>query len=67
MAPGFTINHVAAVFLPALGGFCRMIDDRIPFVVVGALGAEFRVREYQETVQTGSVADERDDRNEDDE
>jgi len=32
MAVGFTINHVAAVFLPAIGGMLWMIDYRIPFV-----------------------------------
>ena len=32
MAVGFTINHLAAVFLPALGGMLWMIDYRIPFV-----------------------------------
>ena len=32
MAVGFTINHIAAVFLPALGGMLWMIDYRIPFV-----------------------------------
>jgi len=32
MAVGFTINHIAAVFLPALGGVLWMIDYRIPFV-----------------------------------
>lgn len=32
MAVGFTINHIAAVFLPALGGLFWMIDYRIPFV-----------------------------------
>jgi hypothetical protein len=32
MAVGFTINHIAAVFLPALGGFLWMVDYRIPFV-----------------------------------
>jgi hypothetical protein len=31
MAVGFTINHIAAVFLPALGGFLWMVDYRIPF------------------------------------
>ena len=31
MAVGFTINHIAAVFLPALGGILWMIDYRIPF------------------------------------
>jgi hypothetical protein len=38
MAVGFTINHIAAVFLPALGGFLWMIDYRIPFFVGAALG-----------------------------
>ena len=32
MAVGFTMNHVAAVFLPAIGGMLWMIDYRIPFV-----------------------------------
>jgi predicted MFS family arabinose efflux permease len=32
MAVGFTINHVAAVFLPALGGYFWVIDYRIPFI-----------------------------------
>jgi MFS family permease len=32
MAAGFTINHIAAVFLPALGGYFWMIDYRIPFL-----------------------------------
>jgi MFS family permease len=31
MAVGFTINHIAAVFLPALGGFLWIVDYRIPF------------------------------------
>ena len=38
MSVGFTINHIAAVFLPALGGFFWMIDYRIPFVAGSALG-----------------------------
>jgi predicted MFS family arabinose efflux permease len=37
-AVGFTINHIAAVFLPALGGFLWMIDYRIPFLMGAALG-----------------------------
>ncbi len=32
MAVGFTINHIAAVFLPALGGFLWIVDYRIPFL-----------------------------------
>lgn len=39
MAVGFTINHIAAVFLPALGGYLWMIDYRIPFLAGAALGA----------------------------
>ena len=37
MAVGFTINHIAAVLLPAVGGFLWMIDYRIPFVGGAAL------------------------------
>ncbi len=36
MAVGFTINHIAAVILPAIGGFLWIIDYRILFFV-GAL------------------------------
>lgn len=32
MAVGFTINHIAAVVLPVLGGLAWMVDHRIPFV-----------------------------------
>lgn len=32
MAVGFTINHIAAVFFPAVGGILWMVDYRIPFV-----------------------------------
>jgi len=32
MAMGFTINHIAAVVLPAVGGFLWIIDYRIPFI-----------------------------------
>ncbi|MGD9342429.1 MAG: MFS transporter [Desulfuromonadales bacterium] len=32
MAVGFTINHIAAVVMPAIGGFLWMIDYRIPFI-----------------------------------
>lgn len=37
-AVGFTINHIAAVFLPALGGYLWMINYRIPFLVGAGLG-----------------------------
>ena len=36
MAAGFTINHIAAVVMPLVGGALWMIDYRIPFVA-GAL------------------------------
>jgi len=37
MAVGFTINHIAAVVLPALGGWLWIVDYRIPFVCGAAL------------------------------
>jgi hypothetical protein len=37
MAVGFTINHIAAVFLPAMGGFLWVVDYRIPFVGAAAM------------------------------
>lgn len=39
MALGSTINHIAAVFLPALGGYLWMINYRLPFFVGVGLGA----------------------------
>ncbi|MCP3927106.1 MAG: MFS transporter [Desulfobacterales bacterium] len=32
MAVGFTINHIAAVILPVIGGVLWMIDYKIPFI-----------------------------------
>ncbi len=32
MAVGFTINHIAAVFIPALGGLIWMVDYRMVFI-----------------------------------
>jgi hypothetical protein len=32
IAVGFTINHIAAVVLPAIGGLLWIVDYRIPFV-----------------------------------
>jgi len=37
MAVGFTINHIAAVVLPAVGGMLWIIDYRIPFLFGAAL------------------------------
>ncbi|MFQ6615118.1 MAG: MFS transporter, partial [Fidelibacterota bacterium] len=31
MAVGFTINHIAAVVIPVLGGLAWIVDYRIPF------------------------------------
>ncbi|MEJ2222985.1 MAG: MFS transporter [Desulfobacterales bacterium] len=39
MAVGFTANHIAAVFLPALGGFLWVVDYRIPFFGGAAMAA----------------------------
>jgi len=39
MAVGFTINHIAAVVLPALGGLLWMIDYRIPFIAGAVMSA----------------------------
>jgi hypothetical protein len=37
MAVGFTINHIAAVFLPTIGGLLWMVDYRIPFYLGAAM------------------------------
>lgn len=37
MAVGFTINHIAAVVLPLLGGFLWLVDYRIPFLAGACL------------------------------
>jgi predicted MFS family arabinose efflux permease len=37
-AVGFTINHIAAVALPVLGGYLWMIDYRIPFLGGAVMG-----------------------------
>ena len=39
MAVGFTINHIAAVFLPAIGGLLWVVDYRIPFMGGAAMAA----------------------------
>jgi len=33
MAVGFTINHIAAVVLPVIGGMLWIVDYRIPFII----------------------------------
>lgn len=37
MAVGFTINHIAAVVLPAIGGLLWMINYKIPFIMGAVL------------------------------
>ncbi|MBI4805434.1 MAG: MFS transporter [Desulfovibrio sp.] len=37
-AVGFTINHIAAVFIPAMGGWLWIVDYRIPFLAGAAMG-----------------------------
>ncbi len=37
MAVGFTINHIAAVVIPVMGGALWMVDHRIPFVAGAVL------------------------------
>jgi len=39
MSVGFTINHIAAVVLPAVGGFLWLIDYRIPFIAGAVLSS----------------------------
>jgi hypothetical protein len=39
MAVGFTINHIAAVFLPAIGGLLWVVEYRIPFFGGAAMAA----------------------------
>ena len=37
MAAGNTINHIAAVALPFIGGLLWMVDYRIPFLIGAGL------------------------------
>jgi len=39
MAVGFTINHIAAVIFPVVGGFLWMLDYRIPFIIGAGISA----------------------------
>lgn len=36
-AVGFTVNHIAAVFIPVMGGWLWLLDQRIPFYAGAAL------------------------------
>jgi hypothetical protein len=53
MAVGFTINHIAAVFLPAIGGFLWVVDYRIPFFG-GAVMAAISLMAVQKIRMPGS-------------
>jgi hypothetical protein len=54
MAVGFTINHIAAVFLPVLGGMLWLINYKIPFVagaflsLASLLSVQF-IKRYEES------------------
>jgi MFS family permease len=37
MALGFTINHIAAVIIPVLGGWLWLIDYKLPFIIAACL------------------------------
>jgi hypothetical protein len=39
MAVGFTINHIAAVVIPAIGGLMWIVDYRIPFIAGAIMSA----------------------------
>ncbi len=52
MAVGFTINHIAAVVLPAVGGMLWMIDYRIPFVGGAAMAVVSLFLVQKITVET---------------
>jgi hypothetical protein len=39
MAVGFTINHIAAVVIPVLGGLAWIVDYRIPFIAGAIMSA----------------------------
>ncbi|VFQ42930.1 MFS transporter [Desulfoluna butyratoxydans] len=63
MAAGFTINHIAAVVLPFIGGLLWVVDYRIPFIggavmACVSLAAVQRIpaelRRYQADMATGS-------------
>lgn len=57
MAVGFTINHIAAVVMPVIGGALWMVDYRIPFVAgaflsLGSLLAVQRIPKSQNIVDS---------------
>jgi hypothetical protein len=55
MAVGFTINHIAAVVLPAVGGMLWMVDYRIPFLAGAAMSLVSLIAvQWIRTTQTAS-------------
>ena len=55
MAVGFTINHIAAVAIPALGGLMWIIDYRIPFIA-GAVMSSISLL-FVQFIKTQTVID----------
>ena len=55
MAVGFTINHIAAVVLPVIGGALWLVDYRIPFIVAAVLSliSLVAVQQIPRTLQPG--------------
>lgn len=53
MAVGFTINHIAAVVIPVLGGLAWIVDYRIPFIagavmsLISLIAVQFITRNIQ--------------------
>ena len=47
MAVGFTMNHIAAVFIPALGCLLWLADYCIPFIAGAGFGAVSLIAEQQ--------------------
>jgi predicted MFS family arabinose efflux permease len=56
MAVGFTINHVAAVILPVVGGLLWVVDYRIPFVAAAVMSAVSLVAVQRITASVRSAA-----------
>ncbi len=59
MAVGFTINHIAAVFLPAIGGILWIVDYRIPFLggavmalvsLIAVQGIDISIRNFRKRI-----------------
>jgi len=52
MAVGFTINHIAAVLIPALGGWLWLVDYKIPFIAGAVLAfISLVITQFIKTIQ----------------